>query len=73
MFHILLLEKHVIRIKAVDQKIANKLKFEKKEQPEQEVNSIMDSIIFVKKTVDSRPPGLYYLIHWKRETHIDNT
>ena len=30
-------------------------------------------MIFAKKAVDSRSPGLYYLIHWKGETHTEDT
>lgn len=63
MFYVLLLEKNVTRREIIDQKLANKLKFEKEEQPEQKVDLILDSIVFAKKTVDSKPPELYYLIH----------
>ena len=54
-------------------KIADQLEFEEGKQPEQDVDSIMDSIVFAEETIDSRPPGLYYLIHWKGETHAEDT
>ena len=73
MFYMLLLEKEITRRKAVDQKKANQLKLEKREQPKLEVGSIMDDMVFVKKAIDSRPPGSYYLIHWKEKTHIKDT
>ena len=63
MFHLLRLERDVTRKEVVDQKIANQLKFEEGDQPEQEVDSIMDSMVFAEKVVDGRPPGLYYLIY----------
>ena len=72
-FHISLLKKDVTRREAVDQKIANQLEFEEGEHPEQEVDSIMNSMVFAVEAVDGRPPGLYYLIHWKGETHVENT
>ena len=62
-FHVLLLKRDVIRREAVNQKIANTLEFEEGEQPEQEADSIMDSMVFAEEAVDSRPPGLYYLIY----------
>ena len=72
-FHISLLERDVTRKEAVVQKIADQLEFEEGEQPEQEIDSIIDSLIFAKEAIDSKPPGLYYLIHWKRETHAEDT
>ena len=72
-FHVSLLKRDVTRREAVDQKIANQLKFEEGEQPEQEVDSILDSMVFAEEAVDGRPPGLYYLIHWKGETHAEDT
>ena len=73
MFHVLLLERDVTRREAVDQKIANQLKFEEGEQPEQEIDLILDSMIFAEKAVNSRPPRLYYLIYWKGETYSEDT
>lgn len=70
-FHVSLLERDVTRREAVDQKIADQLRFEEGEQPEQEVDSIMDSMVFAEEAVDGRPPWLYYLIHWKGETHAE--
>ena len=32
----------------------------------------MDSMVFAEEAIDSRSPGLYYLIHWKREIHAEN-
>lgn len=58
---------------AIDQKIADQLKFEEKDQPEQKINSIMDSQIFAKKAIDDRLPKLYYLIHQKGEIYAKNT
>lgn len=52
-FHILLREKNIIRKKVVDQKIADQLEFKKKKQLEQEDDSIIDSTVFGKETVDS--------------------
>ena len=63
-FHVLLLERDITRKEAVDQKIANQLKFEEGEQPEQEVDLILDSMVFAEETVDGKLLGLYYLIHW---------
>ncbi len=63
MFHILLLERDVTRKEAVDQKIADQLEFEEREKLEQEVDSIIDSMVFVEEAIDGRLPGLYYLIH----------
>ena len=72
-FHVSLLERDVTRREAVDQKIANQLKFEKGEQLEWEVNSIIDSMILAEEAIDDRPLGLYYLIFWKDETHAKDT
>ena len=72
-FQTSLLEKDVKKREAVDQKIADQLKFEEEEQREQEVDSIMESMVFVEEAIDGRPLGLYYLIHWKRETHAEDT
>ena len=72
-FHVSLLERDITRREVVDQKIANQLKFEKRKQPEQEVDSIVNRMIFAEEAVDGRPPGLYYLIHWKRKTHAEDT
>ena len=30
-------------------------------------------MVFAEEAVDGRPPGLYYLIHWKGETHAEDT
>lgn len=73
LFHVSLLERHITRRGAVDQKIADQLEFEEGEQLEQEVDSIMDSMVFAEKAVDCRPPGLFYLIHWKGGTHAEDT
>ena len=54
-------------------KIADQLEFEEGEQPEQEEDSIMDIMVFAEEAVDGRPPGLYYLIHWKGERHAEYT
>ena len=62
-FHVLFLEKDVIRRKAVDQKIANQLKFEEEKQLEQEIDLILDNMVFAKKVVNGRPSELYYLFH----------
>lgn len=71
--HVSLLERDVTRREAVDQKIADQLEFEEGERPEQEVDSIIDSMDFAEEAIDGRPPGLYYLIHWKGETHAEDT
>lgn len=63
LFHVSLLETDVTRREVVDQKIADQLEFEEGEQPEQEIDSIMDSMVFAEEAIDSRLPGLYYLIH----------
>ena len=63
MFNVLLLEKDVTRREAVDQKIVDQLEFEEEEQPEQEVDLIMDSQNFAEEAIDCRPLRLYYLIH----------
>ena len=70
--HVLLLKRSVTRKEAVDQKIANQLKFVEGEQLEQEVDLIMDSMVLAEKAVHDRPPGLYYLIHSKIETHAED-
>lgn len=72
-FYVSFLEKDITDREIVDQKIANQLEFEKKEQLKQAVVSIMDGIVFAKEIVDDRLPELYYLIHWKRETHVKDT
>ncbi len=61
-FHVSLLERDVARREGVDQKIADQLEFEEREQPEQEVDSIMDSMVFAEEAIDGRPCGPYYLI-----------
>ncbi len=61
------LGKNVTRKEAVDQKIADQLEFKESEPPEQEVDSIMDSIFFAEEAIDGGPPLLYHIIHWKRE------
>ena len=68
-----LLKRDITRREAVDQKIADQLEFEKRKQPEQEVNAIIDSMVFAEEAIDGRLPGLYYLFHWKRETDSENT
>ncbi len=72
-FYIFLLEKDVTRRKTIDQKIADQFEFEKREQQEQKVYSIVDGMVFAKKTIDGRSFGLYYLIYWKRETYAEDT
>ena len=62
-FHVLILERDIIKKEAIDQKIANQLKFEKGEQTEQEVDLILDIIVFAEKVVDGRLSRLYYLIY----------
>lgn len=71
--YILLFKRDVTRRKAIDQKITNQLKFEEGEQLEQEIDSILDSMVFAKEAVNGRPPRLYYLIYRKKKTHIENT
>lgn len=71
-FHVLLLERDVTRREMVDQKIANQLEFEEEKQPEQEVDSIIDRMVFAERAIDGRLPALYYLIPWKRETHTED-
>ena len=63
MFHVSLLERDVIRREAVDQKIANQLKFKEGEQPEQKVDLILDNMVFAMEAIDGRLLGLYYLIY----------
>ena len=63
MFHVLLLKKDGTRRKAVDQKIADQFKFEEGEYSKQEVDSIMDSMVFAKEVIDGRLLELYYLIY----------
>ena len=72
-FYVLLLERNVTRREAVDQKIANQLEFEEREQSEQEADSIIDSMVFAEEAVDSRPPELYYPIYKKGKTHLEDT
>ena len=72
-FYVLLLEKDVTKKEVVDQKIANQLEFKEGKQLEQEVDSIIDSMVFAEEAIDNRPPGLYYLIYWKSETHVEDT
>ena len=73
MFHVSLLEQDVTRKEAVDQKIADQLEFKEGELPEQEVDSIMNSMVFAEKAVDGRLPELYYLIHGKGRIHAEDT
>ncbi len=54
MFHILLLERDVTRREGVDQKIADQLKLGEGKQPGQEVDSIMDSMVFAEEAIDGR-------------------
>lgn len=49
--HVLLLEKDFTRREAVDQKIADQLEFEEGEDPEQEVDSIIDSMVFAEEAM----------------------
>lgn len=72
-FHLLLLKRDITRKKTIDQKITGKLKFEKTKQPKQEVDIIIDSIVFTKKAIDGKLPELYYFIHWKGEIHAEDT
>ena len=62
-FHVPLLERDVTRREAVDQKIANQLKFEEGEQSKQKVDSIIDSMVFAEEAINNKLLGLYYLIH----------
>lgn len=62
-FYVSLLERDITRREAVDQNIADQLKFEEGEQPEQEIDSIIEGMVFVKKAIDGRPLELYYLIY----------
>lgn len=67
------MEKNIIKKEAVDQKIANKLWFEEEEQPKHEVNLIIDSMVFAKKTINGRPSRLCYFINRKEKTHAKDT
>ncbi len=71
-FHVSLLERVVTRKEAVDLKIADQVKFEEGKQLEQKVDSVIDSMVFVEEAIDSRPPGLYYIIYWKKTTHVED-
>ena len=57
-FHTSLLKKDVTTKEVVNDEIANQFKFEEVEQPEQEVDLIVDSMVFAKKAIDGRLPGL---------------
>ena len=72
-FHVSLLERLVKRNEAVDLKIADQLEFEEREKPEQEVDSIIDRMIFAEEAIDSQTPRLYYIIHWKKATPTEDT
>ena len=72
-FHISLLEGAVTRKEGVDQKMANKLEFEEGEVLDQEVDSIIDRMVFTQQTIDDQLPRFYYLIYWKRETYAEDT
>lgn len=72
-FHILLLGRDITKTKAVDQKLANQLKFEEEEQLEQEIDLILDSMVFAKEVVNGRLLELYYLIYQKKETYVKDT
>ena len=63
MFHILFLKRDITKNEAIDQKIADQFEFEKREQPEQEDDLIIDSMVFAKKAIDDKPLKFYYLIH----------
>lgn len=63
MFDVLLLKKNVTIKKTEHNKFANLLNFEEKFQLKQEMVLIMDSMIFAKKTIDSKLLGLYSFIH----------
>ena len=71
-FHVLFLERNITRREAVDQKIADQLKFEKREQPEHKIDSIADNMVFAEEAIDGKPPWLYYLIQWKGKTHTED-
>lgn len=47
--------------------------FEEREKSKQEVDLILDNMIFAKKTVDCKSPKLYYFIYWKKENHVEDT
>lgn len=62
-FYVLFLQKKVTRGETIDQKIVDQLQFEKKEQAKQEIDSIMNSIVFAEEVIDSKPSRLYYFIY----------
>lgn len=57
------LKKNITKKKAIDQEIANQLKFEKRKQLEQEIDLIINSMVFAKKIIDNRLFEVYYLIY----------
>lgn len=63
MFDVLLLKKNITIKKTEYNKFANLLHFEGKYQRKQEMISIIDSTIFVKKAIDSKLLRLYFFIH----------
>lgn len=72
-FYVLFSEREVTRKKAVDRKIVKRFMFENTDQPEQQVNSILNSEGFAEEATDGKLPELYFLIEWKRETHAEGT
>lgn len=62
-FYVQLLERHIIRREMIDQKITDQLEFEKGDQSEQEIDLIIDSMIFIEEAIDGKSSELYYFIH----------
>ncbi len=72
MFYVSLLERDITEKEAVDQKIVEQLRFEGGDQPKEEVDFILDSMVFSEEATDNRPPRLYYLIQWKKKTYAED-
>ena len=61
----LILNKRCYKKKVIYQKIVNSPEFEKGDKLEQEIDLIINSIVFLKKTIDIKLLRLYYLIYKK--------
>lgn len=72
-FYVTLLKKNIIKKKVIDQKIVDQFQLKEKKLPKQEVDSIIDSIVFAKKPINTKSSEFYYFIYWKKKTYAKNT
>lgn len=53
--------------------LSEHLEFYSDDQQEFEVENIIDSVVYARESEDGKPPGLYYLVHWKGYPTADDT